>query len=336
MIRRSFVVGSAALSLALSGCGGGGSTPTPTPTPTPTSTATPTPTPASYATFPLTANSEFATVTGFTSFTGDLTAGPVTLGASGTETGTTRFRVAVLADPTTASSTTPQVVHENTEETRFVAADLTAGTPPATSVNEFVFKFTGSTAGQYSTAEFLNNTVSGKVTTDAALALTRVSYTGWVRADSTTGQTRITYGAWGYPTVSSDMPTTGSATYTAKIAGRAVGVVGAGTGTMSRLGGTVTVTVNFASGLVTVTANVTTVDSGGVETPYGTYTGNGAFGSGSTQFTGSFGPSSPIPGTFAGAFFGSQGEQIAVTFAGSGTISAVDTRIAGVLVGKKD
>ena len=344
MIRRSIVLSAAAVTLALGGCSGS-SSPTPTPTPTPPPTPTPTPT---YSSFPVTAATEFGTIDAFTSWTGDLAAGPVTLGAAGTESSGTRFRLAMQPDPTAATSALPVVVLENTEVTggRFDSTMLT--TPPSTTNNEYIFNYTFTaplTAGQFSTAEFLNNTTNNtttaKITTDSLFStLTRVSYAGWIRGDSTTAGHRISYGTWGYPTIAGttsttgDMPTTGTATYTAKLAGRAVGVTG-GTGTLSKLGGTVTITVNFATGLVSFTANVTTV-AGGVETPYGTYSGTGALGAGAVQFIGSFGTSSPIPGTIAGSFYGSQGEQIGITFAGSGTIGATDTRIVGAIVGKKN
>jgi hypothetical protein len=338
MIRRSFVLGAASVSLALAACSGGGSDPSPSPTPSPTSSPSPTPTASpTYTAFPLAAAQEFGTINAFTSFTGELATGPVVLGPAGTEIGSTRFRLAILADPTAASTAVPQVVRENTEETRFVAADLTV--PPATAVNEYVFATTPTAAGAFSTAVFLNNTVATKVTADAGLALTRVSYAGWTRADApaapTPRTTRITYGVWGYPTISTDFPTSGTVTYSARIGGRAVQVTGA-TGAITNLGGTVTITVNFATGLVTVTANVTTIGAGGVETPYGSFSGNGAMASGATQFTGSFGPTSPIPGTFAGSFFGSQAEQIGITVSGSGTVGAADTRLVAAVVGKKN
>jgi hypothetical protein len=335
MIRRSSVFKGAALALAitLAACDGGDPAPAPTPTPSPT--PTPTPTAITYSSFPLTTATEFGSINAYTSFTGDPSgAGTLVLGTAGVEGPSTRFRAAVLADPTTASSTgSQQVVRENTEEARYVNADLTAGTPPATGVTEFVFVQNGAAAGQQTRAEFLNNTVATKVTTDAGLALLRTSYTGWLRADSTTGAHRITYGVWGYPTANSDMPTTGSATYTARVAGRAV--TGGAGGTVVRLGGTATITVNWGTGAVGITANVTTVAAGGVETPYGTFTGTGSIAVGANTFTGNFGPASPIPGNLTGAFFGPQGAEIGISFAASGMVGPVDTRAVGVLVGKK-
>jgi hypothetical protein len=339
MIRRSFVLGAAAMSFTLAGCGGG--SPSPSPTPTPTTTPTPTPTPISYGSFPLTGPTEFGTIDAFLSYTGDPAVGAVTLGAAGTEAGgSTRFRVAVLADPTTASTATggtPVVIHENAEEVRFDKAQLIV--PPATTVDEYIFDGAGgAAAGQVTRGEFLNNTTTAKVTATAALALTRESYTGWIRADSTAGNHRVTYGVWGFPTVASDLPTTGTATYTTRIAGRTVGVVAGapGTTTVQRLGGTVTVTVNFATGMVTFTANVTTVATGGVETPYGTFSGSGAIAAGATQFVGSLGAGSPVSGTIAGSFFGPAGAEIGVTFAGEGTVAGANSRMVGVLVGKKN
>lgn len=347
MIRRKYVLGAAAISFALASCGGGSSSPSPSPSPSPTSTATATPTPVSYSAFPLTAATEFGTIDAFTTFDGDLAgATPITLNAAGTESGSTRFRVAALPDPTVASTDTggtPVVVHENTEESRYNKDQLTVA--PATGVKEFVFNNTTitlngtATTVPFSTAEFLNNTVKDKVTSDTGLALTETSYTGWYRADSAAGQKRITYGAWGYPTVASDMPTTGTATYTARIVGRAVRAAAAG-GLVNKLGGTVTINVNFATGFVTFTANVTLIGTGGAETAFGTFTGSGAYASGSTQFSGSFDASSPLSGSISGTFFGSHGAEIGIAYGVSGntTESAVvyPTRAVGLMVGKKN
>ena len=337
MIRRSTVFKTAALSLAISLAASSGGTPTPSPTPTPTPTVTPTPTPVSYATFPLTAASEFGTINSYTSYTGDPLVGGLVLGVAGVEGPSTRFRLAVLADPSLATSTTAEVLRENTEESRFVAADLTAGTPPATTVTEYAFTQAGTTAGQTFRGEFLNNTVATKVTTDTGLALLRTSYSAYLRADSLTGAHRITYGVWGYPTVGSDMPapTTAvpiaTATYALRIAGRRVTAAG-----VVRLSGTVNVNVNFGTGAVTIVATVNTLDSAGVATFYGTFSGSGSIAVGSTTFTGNFDATSPLPGNFTGAFFGPKAAELGLSFAASGTTGGTDTRIVGVLVGKKN
>ena len=337
MIRRSTVFKGAALSLAISLAACSGGTPDPTPTPTPTPTVTPSPTPVSYATFPLTAATEFGTINSYASYTGDPLVGGLVLGVAGLEGPSTRFRLAVLADPTAATTTNSEVLRENTEETRFIAADLTAGTPPATTVTEYAFTQNGTTAGQTFRGEFLNNTVATKVTTDTGLALLRTSYAAYLRADSTTGAHRITYGVWGYPTVASDMPapTTAvpvvTATYTLRIAGRRVTPAG-----VVKLSGTVNVNVNFGTGAVTMVATVNTLDALGVATFYGTYNGTGSIAVGATTFTGNFDASSPLPGNFTGAFFGPQAAELGISFAASGTVAATDTRLVGVIVGKKN
>ncbi len=315
MIRRPLLLSAAALSIVLAGCGKKSDS-SPTPTPTPTGTPTPTPTPVSYSTLPLTVATEFNASSAATSYTGDLTAGPVTLGAAGTDTQSSRVRLALSTDTTT--STSVFVVHENAEESRYTptATGITI-TAPDPSVTEYVFGDTGTAAGQSTRAEFLNNTITGKVTTDTGLALTSVSYATWIRNDSTTGAHRLTSTVWGYNTFFVDMPTTGTATYSARIAGRVIRAAG-GVGTLARLGGTATISVDFATGLVNYTLNATTI-AGAVETPLGTFTGTGAIGAGNNQFTGSFGGASPVPGTVNGSFFGAAGKEIGITIAGLGT-----------------
>ncbi|MEI9849556.1 MAG: hypothetical protein WDN24_00380 [Sphingomonas sp.] len=265
MIRRRILFSAAAAaSVALSGCGGS----SPTPTPSPTATVTPTPSPSaspSYAALPLTAAAEFFTISAATSFTGDLAAGPVVLGGASTEARSDRVRLAVGND--TAANTF--VIREAFEESRYVAANLT--TAPDPGVREFVYRLndasTPPVAGKYAQGEFLNNIIPSKVTTDAALALTRVSYASWFRVDGAAGPTRMTYTIYGYPTAIGDVPTTGTVGYTAKIAGRVVQVGAGGTGALARLGGTVTLTANFATGLVNIAVNVTTIGAGGRKRP---------------------------------------------------------------------
>lgn len=334
MIRRPILLSAAAFAIVLSGCKGKDSNATPTPTPT--TTPTPTPTPVSYSTLPLTAATEFYANSAATTYTGVLATGPVTLGAAGTDVESSRVRLALSTDVTSATSVF--VVHENTEESRYTPTVAgTIVTAPDPSVTEYTFHDTTTTAGLTTTADFLNNTLTGKVTSDAALALTSVSYATWIRDDTTVTPNahRLTSTVWGYNTATTDVPTTGSATYSARVSGRVIQVNGGGTGTLTRLGGTATITVNFATGLVTYTLNVTTI-TGGVETAYGTFTGTGAIGVGNNQFTGSFGPASPVPGTITGGFFGAQGKEIGITFAGLGTVGGLDTRAIGVVVGKKN
>ncbi len=331
MIRRSVLIASTAVALTVAGCGGSND-PTPTPTASPSPTPSASPSPPTYAALPLTAAAEFFTVSAAMSYTGDPTAGPVVLGTAGTDAFSNRVRLA-LQSTATAAQTTEVVVRENTEESRFTGADLL--TPPATTVTEYVYRESTAptTAGAFTQLELLNNTITATpsvVTSDAALALLRTSYAGWWRGDSTTGAKRVTYGTFGAPTVPSNMPTTGTFNYTMRVAGRVVISPAAGASTVAKLGGTVTTSVNYATGLVTVTLNLT---QNGVV--YGTFTGQGAITAGNNQFTGSFGPGSTAGGTFQGLAYGSQAEELGISFAISGIAGGGDSRAVGVLVGKK-
>ncbi len=338
MIRRSILIASTAVVLVVAGCSSGddgGSTPTPTPTPS--SSVTPTPSPIAYSSLPVAANTagEFFTVSAATSYTGDATAGPVTLGVAGTDAFSNRVRLA-LQGSTPATDAAPIVVRENAEETRFGTGDLL--TAPVPAVTEYVYRESTAptTAGAFTQLELLNNTVSGQVTSDTALALTRVSYAGWWRGDSTAGAKRITYGVFGYPTVPSDMPaaSAGTVTYTVRLAGRSVISPAAGASPVDKLGGTATLTINYATGLVTLTLNLERVTTGG-NVAYGTFTGTGAIPAGSNQFTGSFGPGSTAGGTFQGLAYGPQAAEVGISFAISGAVAAGDSRAVGVVVGKK-
>ncbi|WP_423601739.1 transferrin-binding protein-like solute binding protein [Sphingomonas sp. MS122] len=323
MIRRSILIASTAVALTVAGCGG--NDPSPTPSPSPTPTPSPSPSPISYSSFPLTAAVEMFTVSAAMSYTGD-PAGPVTLGTAGTDGFSNRVRLA-LQSALTSTMTTEEVVRENTEESRFTGPDMLTGPTPA--ALEYVFRESTAptTPGQFTQLELLNNTIASQVTTDPLLGtLTRVSYGAWWRGDSTAGAKRVTYGTFGYPTVPSDMPTTGTVNYTMRVAGRVVISPAAGASTVAKLDGTVTTSINYATGLVTVTLNLT---QGGAA--YGTFTGTGAIAAGNNQFTGSFGPGSTAGGTFQGLAYGPQAAELGISFAITGT----DSRAVGVLVGKK-
>jgi hypothetical protein len=334
MIRRYVILGSAAAAAALASCSGGGNS-SPTPTPTPTSSATPTPTPtATYTAFPLTAAAEFSTLNATTNYTGDPAAGAVTLGVTATETFTSRVKLAATTDLTNGTF----VMDEASEESRFTGTSVT--TTAAPTVTEFVYRSvstaTGAAAGNFSQLEVLNNIgASTVVTSDSFLkSLTVLSYANWWRGDSTTGQKRLTYSIWGYPTLSYDMLTTGTATYTARIVGRAVSVNN-NTTTIVRVGGTANVSVNFATGLVSTTMNLTTLPSGGAETPYVILNAQGAIPIGQNQFSGSVTAGSGIVGTITGAFYGSKGVNLGIVFGAAGSINGIDTRVVGEVVGVK-
>jgi hypothetical protein len=291
------------------------------------------------------------TITSFTSFTGNLDTGPVTLGTAVVEGRSDRVRVGYgTADPTAATTSLPYVIRENTEEARVSAGDLK--TAPTPSVTEFIFRQTPTPTptsttsptptptpvpGRYNEVTFLNNTVPTKVTSDSTLALSRVTYANWQRADSLTGATRITSAVYGYPTLLSDLPTTGITTYTARVSGRIIRVAtgSSGAGRNEKLGGTVTVTANWATSAVTVTANLVTIAADGTQTPFATYIGSGSPPVGTAQFTGGASGTSQLVGLIQGSFFGSAGEQVGITFSSMGTFGGDDYRLAAAIVGKR-
>ncbi|NIJ66836.1 hypothetical protein FHR20_003812 [Sphingomonas leidyi] len=334
MIRRHMFMSALAATVALSGCGGGkgGATPTPTASPTPTPTPSPT-----YAAFPLAAAAEFNTYSAAISYTGDPATSAVTLGAASTETLSTRVRLATDS----AINTGTYVMRENTEESRFCVptgqtCTSTLVTPSAAANPEFVFRTNdATTAGKFAQVEYLNNVIPTTITSDAGLALTRVSYANWWRGDSTAGQKRLAYTAWGYSTALSDMPTTGTVAYTNRITGRLVSTSGTTTA-INQVTGTVTMNVNFATGVVDMAFTLSTIPAGGgAQVAYANFTAQGAIPVGQNQWTGSFTNASPLSGTLAGGFFGSQGEQIGVVFSASGTLGGAQQRLIGVVIGKK-
>lgn len=329
MIRRHMIMSAAAATLALASCSGSDD-PDPTPTPSPTATPTPTPTASpTYTAFPLAAAASFNTINAATSYTGD-PAGAVTLGVASTEQMTSRVSLAT----SNAIATATYVINENNEESRFTNANVSVAPTPA--VTEFVFRTDDTaTAGKFSQLEFLNNTIPSQVTSNANLALTNVSYANWWRGVSTTGAKRITTTVFGYQTVLSDMPTTGTQAYTSTVVGRLVSVSGATTSVL-RVSGTVTTSVNFSTGLVDLALNLTTIPAaGGTPVAYANFTARGAIPAGQNQFTGTFLTGNPLSGTIAGGFFGSQGKEIGITFAATGTIGGANQNLIGVVVGKK-
>jgi hypothetical protein len=328
MIRRHIIIGATLATFALASCGGDDD---PSPTPTPTGTPTPTPTASpTYTAFPLSTAVQFGAISATTSYTGDPATGAITLGVAGTEIATGRVTLATSSLIDTAT----YVININNEESRFVKANLT--TAPAATVPEFIFRTNDTaTAGKFAQLEFLNNTIPATTgttyapTDDAGLKLLNTSYATWWRGDSTTGAKRVTYTVFGYPTVATDLPTTGTVNYNARVTGRIASVAGA-TSVVDKVTGTATLSVNYATGQV----NLSMALNQGA-TSLGTLTGQGAISVGSIQFTGAFGSGSALDGTFAGGFFGSQAKEVGITFAASGTSGGADRRIVGTVIAMK-
>lgn len=314
--------------LAVSGCGGGGdddNSPTPTPTPTASPSATPT---ATAIAFPLTAVREFASVSTTMGFTGDV-AGPITLSATSLDLFADRVRLAL--QPTTSSTaTTETAIRELSEEARFVGADLT--TAPAAATPIYAYSKSTVSTGAFSQLTLLNNSVTGQVTSDTALSFSYLSYLSWYRGDTTAGAKRVTFATYGNAAQTTELPTTGTVAYTMRLAGKYVIARPAAAGTVGDLTGTVTTSVNYGTGAVTISVQL---QRNGVA--YATLAGTGSITSGRNQFTGTLSNTAGSGGgSFQGLFYGPQAAEVGVTFTLNGVSADGGTSNAvGVLVGKK-
>jgi len=289
---------------------------------------TPTPSSPPYDAFPLKGPTSFDTINAELSYSG-VPDQAVTLGVVSTEQSSGRLRV--VAD--TAVSNGVFGIDEEGVQTRFSQEEMVGATSPV--FEEFRFRRTSQTTlGQYWELNFLNNSLAGVRTSNRELQFDHVSYAIWSRAQSRTGTKRVTMAIWGYPTIPSDVPTQEVVDYSMAVRGRAVGV-SRGATTVTALTGTVTASVNFASGQIDVNLDLSGTTDDGERTQFGKFSGIGSYAPGQNQFTGTFTGDSPLKGTIAGGFFGAAGEEMGISFALSGVRNGIDQRIIGATLGKK-
>lgn len=127
---------------------------------------------------------------------------------------------------------------------------------------------------------------------------------GTINTGNNNGTYRIAVG--GSPTVASDMPKTGTATYAIQVGGSAVnnGVAHTLSGYSSG-----SFSANFGSGTVTTALTLAGPPSsqlGGLVTNFGTFNGTGTIASGGPGYTGTMTGANAVSGLFSGAFFGPQ------------------------------
>jgi len=170
-----------------------------------------------------------------------------------------------------------------------------------------------------------------KLGTSLTPSLTYTTYGSWLVGSTTsTDQTFATvYFTYGIPTKTSDMPKTGSASYTLQIAGEgSLPVLGSGT-----------LTANFAASTVDVSLGLKAIETSRPgTTPYdlATVTGSGTIGAAGSNpgFTSSL-AGGGYSGSLNGVFYGPQAAEVggafAITTSGGGM-----GPIAGVVVGKKN
>ncbi|PTS72375.1 hypothetical protein DBR17_19870, partial [Sphingomonas sp. HMWF008] len=160
------------------------------------------------------------------------------------------------------------------------------------------------------------------------------SYTvvgSWGCFDTTANTGRIRLAVGGAPTIASDMPKTGTATYATGVGGAAL-VNGSTISNTLTANSTATFSANFATGSITTAltlAGPLSNATSGPITNFGTFNGTGTIASGSPGFTGTI-SGTGASGVFAGAFFGPQAREMGYDWAITGSnFNAVGT-VTGV------
>ena len=270
----------------LSACGGGGggavsSTPPPPPPPSE----------LTYDSFPLTESATFQTIAGVRSY--------VVAGNRRVDTFEVIGRNSGITFKYDAASGSYAVTDAVTSAT-FDA------THPSTSGN---FDSYASASGTNSDElRVYSNIRSGASQVNAPVKLTYLSFGSWSRDDSASGEHRDSYFLSGYPTEASDMPKTGSASYSTAVTANGVTILAAQD--EAQIDGSATFTANFADASV---STALTLSLPGFGSP--TYNGTGTISD--NQFSGDFTTSSDPEfnsGSFAGGFFGPSAKEMGYTF----------------------
>jgi len=308
-----------AASLCLASCGGGGGTSVGIVTPPP-----PPPPPSS---FPLVQSASLATADSQLDYTTNLN-GSFTvnkLNTSGQPSG-----LSINYD----SATGNYKVDDGTNSAIFTGASRSSA--------GYIDSYSSQSGTVTDKLNLYSNVRSGASQTGAPVALTYLSYGSWSHTDSQNADTRVTDFIFGYPTASTDMPRSGTATYQTSVSGQELF-----NGYSPRLGqydvgGSATLSANFGTGAIDTTLQLQrTLDNGVI----GTFTGSGTINS--NQFTGTFSATDPNfqSGSFSGGFFGPQAAEAGYTFSirqhnpdpygGAALPNLLDAWIVGTVVGKK-
>jgi hypothetical protein len=140
----------------------------------------------------------------------------------------------------------------------------------------------------------------------------------------------------GVPTQNSDVPRTGSATYTAST-GANIFTNGASTphSTANATGTTATFSANFAANTVATSVHLVGAQTnGGAAVDFGTFNGSGTISSTGPGFAGTF--TGTTGAGFSGAFFGPQGAEAGYTYNFVGTYSGGSLEAFGATTAKKN
>jgi len=138
----------------------------------------------------------------------------------------------------------------------------------------------------------------------------------------------------GVPTQASDVPRSGSATYTADT-GANVFVGNTQYTALSTSGSTATFSANFGANSVATSVHlIGPPAAGGVAVDFGTFNGTGTISSSGPGFTGAF--TATTGAGFSGAFFGPQGAEAAYTYNFIGTYTGGSMEAFGATWAKKN
>lgn len=173
-----------------------------------------------------------------------------------------------------------------------------------------------------SSLRYTKTTASGQesLSLTPSAALSYALFGSWGQGNASGSTIRLAVG--GSPTLASDMPKTGSANYT--VAGVGGGANANGVSYSLNGNSTATFSANFAAGTVATTLNLagTPQNGGGPVSTFGAFTGTGTIASNSPGFSGTL-TGTPATGVFAGAFFGPQAAEMALSYyLNSATFSA--------------
>lgn len=163
-------------------------------------------------------------------------------------------------------------------------------------------------------------------TIGSGVALSYMLLGSWIHTEGSNSVVRLAVG--GQPTIASDMPRTGSATYTVVAGGAAQQ-----NGTSYTLSGnsSATFAANFATNSIStsLTLGGTTSSLGATVTPFGTFNGSGTISASGSGFTGTL-SGGGATGLFSGVFFGPQALEVGYDwFLSNGNLSAVGV-VAGI------
>jgi hypothetical protein len=301
------------VALALAGCAGGGGGGSVAVAPTPTPAPAPTPTPGTL--------NDLAAITGSLFFN--------TFGALSTTSGanTTINGVSTSTLVQTANSASVSLIYQGPSQTYPVSGTPLGSLDPVTQN----FGPADLQNGIYSRSGVGSLTVSNSLTTPGGAA-TIYNYTGWgewnITSTNAGAQTSNRFEfAYGIPTLLSDLPRTGTATYPLQLTGydQAGGFPITGGGTLS---------ANFAAGTINVSLSPALVQQPGQTnfTPITTLTGSGAIASNSGAFSAPL-TATGYTGGVNGGFYGPQAAEVGGAFYYSG--GSAGSSAAGVLLGKK-